>query len=53
MELCKTLNKFYTVCKILDDNYAQVNAKLKLLVLVQKTLKAAFNLLCLDTIEEM
>jgi len=53
MEICKTLNKFYTVCKILDDNYAQVNAKLKLLVLVQKTLKAAFNLLCLDTIEEM
>ena len=53
MEMCKTLNKFYSVCKILDDNYAQVNAKLKLIRLVKDSLSEAFKLLCIDTMKEM
>ncbi len=53
MEICKTLNKYYTVCKILDDNLAQVKAKLELLNLVKQTLAHAFNIICIETIEEM
>lgn len=53
MEICKTLNKFYSVCKILDDNLSQVNAKLKLLNLVKIVLENAFKLICLETLEEM
>ena len=53
MEICKTLNKYYTVCKILDDNLAQVKAKLELLTLVKQTLSHAFNIICIETIEEM
>ncbi len=53
MEMCKTLNKYYTVCKILDDNLAQVSAKLQLLNMVKDVLAKLFNLLCIETIEEM
>lgn len=53
MEMCKTLNKYYTVCKILDDNLSQVKAKLQLLTLIKNTLSKAFNLICLETMEEM
>lgn len=53
MDICKTLNKYYTVCKILDDNLTQVKAKLQLLNLVKDVLSIAFNLICLETIEEM
>ena len=53
MEMCKTLNKYYTVCKILDDNLPQVKAKLQLLTLVKDVLSKAFNLICLETMEEM
>ncbi|MBQ7880280.1 MAG: arginine--tRNA ligase [Clostridia bacterium] len=53
MEMCKTLNKYYTVCKILDDNMAQVKAKLQLLTLVKDVLSTAFNLICIETVEEM
>ena len=53
MEICKTLNKYYTVCKILDDNLPQVKAKLQLLNLVKDVLNVAFNLICLETMEEM
>ena len=53
MEMCKTLNKYYTVCKILDDNLSQVKAKLQLLNLVKEVLSKSFNLICIETIEEM
>lgn len=53
MEICKTANKYYTVCKILDDNLAQVKAKLQLLNLVKTTLSHTFNLICIETIDEM
>ena len=53
MEICKTLNKYYTVCKILDDNLSQVKAKLELLNLVKQTLAHTFNIICIETIEEM
>lgn len=53
MDLCKALNKFYTVCKIIDANIPQVNAKLKLMQKVKSTLEQTFHLLCLETIKEM
>ena len=53
MEMCKTANKYYTVCKILDDNLCQVKAKLQLLNLVKTTLSHAFNIICIETIDEM
>lgn len=53
MEICKTLNKYYTVCKILDDNLAQVKAKLQLLNLVKSVLSTSFNLICIETMDEM
>ena len=53
MEMCKTLNKYYTVCKILDDNLPQVKAKLQLICLVKNVLSVAFNIICLETMEEM
>ena len=53
MEMCKTLNKYYTVCKILDDNLSQVKAKLQLLNLIKNVLGKAFNIICLETLEEM
>ena len=53
MDMCKTLNKYYTICKVLDDNLAQVKAKLQLLTLVKNVLSNAFNIICIETIEEM
>ena len=53
MEMCKTANKYYTVCKILDENKSQVKAKLELLTLVKNTLSTAFKLICIETVEEM
>ena len=53
MEMCKTVNKYYTVCKILDENLHQVKAKLQLLNLVKEVLSKAFNLICVETMEEM
>ena len=53
MEICKTLNKYYTVCKILDDNMPQVKAKLQLLNLIKSVLELAFHCICIETIQEM
>lgn len=53
MEICKITNKYYTMCKILDDNLQQVQAKLKLLNLVKRVLEISFDIICIDTIEEM
>jgi len=53
MEMCKTVNKYYTVCKILDENLPQVKSKLALLNLVKDVLAKSFKLICLETMEEM
>ena len=53
MDMCKTLNKFYSVCKIIDGSPVQINAKIKLLLKVKESLDILFNLLCIDTIQEM
>ena len=53
MEMCKTVNKYYTVCKILDENLSQVKAKLQLLTLVKDVLSKAFGVICIETMEEM
>ena len=53
MEMCKTVNKYYTVCKILDENLSQVKAKLQLLNLVKDVISKAFNIICIETMEEM
>lgn len=53
MEMCKTANKYYTVCKILDNNLPQVKAKLQLLNLVKDVLAHAFKLICIETVDEM
>lgn len=53
MEMCKTLNKFYTVCKVLDDNLAEVKAKVEMLTKVKDCLQKAFHLLCIEAVVEM
>ena len=53
MDICKTLNKFYSICKIIDGTDAEINAKVKLLLKVKQTLEIAFKLLCIDTVQEM
>jgi len=53
MDICKTLNKFYTTTKVLDGTNEQIKAKLKLLTCVKYALKALFNLICIDTLKEM
>jgi arginyl-tRNA synthetase len=53
MEMCKILNKYYSVCKIIDGSDAEINAKIKLLLKVKQALENLFKLLCIDTIQEM
>ncbi len=53
MDICKTLNKFYTNTKVLEGENAQIKAKIELLTCVKKTLNTLFNLMCIDTLEEM
>ena len=53
MDICKTLNKFYTNTKVLDGNLSQIKAKLDLLMCVKKSLKKLFDLICIDTLVEM
>lgn len=53
MDICKTLNKFYTTTKVLDGTTAQIKAKLELLQCVKLALQILFNLICIDTLKEM
>lgn len=53
MELCKAFNKFYTSSKVLDGNDSTTKAKIKLVQVLADTLKLGFNLICIDTLEEM
>lgn len=53
MEMCKTFNKMYTNCKILDGNDATTKAKINLVRALKDTLAVGFNILCIDTLKEM
>lgn len=53
LDLCKLSNKFYASEKVITSNIEETNAKLYLINTIKNTLKEAFYLICLDTIEEM
>lgn len=53
IDLCKAFNKYYNSTKILDGNIASTNAKIKLIRALKTTLSVGFNLICIDTLEEM
>lgn len=53
MELCKMFNKFYTNCKILDENPATTKAKVELVKILKDTLAYGFDLICIDSLKEM
>ena len=53
MELCKLFNKFYTTTKVLDGNESTTKAKIELVKVLRDTLKVGFNLICIETLQEM
>lgn len=53
MDMCKAFNKFYTTNKVLDGNANTTSAKIQLVRALRDTLKVGFNLICIDTLEEM
>ena len=53
MDLCKAFNKFYASTKVLEGTSQEINAKISLLNKLKDTLKIGFNLICIDTLQEM
>lgn len=53
MDMCKTFNKMYTTCKILDGNNNTSKAKVNLVRTLRDCLKVGFYLICIDTLQEM
>lgn len=53
MDLCKMFNKMYGTTKILDGDDSSTKAKINLVKALADTLKLGFNLVCIDTLEEM
>lgn len=53
MDLCKMFNKFYTTSKVLDGNDNTTKAKIALVKALRDTLSVGFNLICVDTLQEM
>ena len=53
MDLCKAFNKFYASTKVLEGTLAEINAKINLLNNLKNILKIGFNLICIDTLNEM
>ena len=53
MDICKTLNKFYTNTRVLDGSKEEIKAKINLLISVKKVLTILFRLMCIDTLQEM
>jgi len=51
--MCKTFNKYYVDTKIIDVNLATTKAKLQFVEALKTTLAVGFNLICIDTLEEM
>lgn len=53
MEMCKSFNKMYTTTKVLDGNDATTKAKIALVKAMRDTLSVGFNIVCIDTLQEM
>ena len=53
MDMCKTFNKYYNSTKILEGENTQINAKIALVKALKNCLAVGFNLICIDTLEEM
>ncbi len=53
MDICKLLNKFYTSTKVLDGQAQQIVAKINLLKSTKIALALLFDLMCIDTLQEM
>lgn len=53
MEMCKTFNKFYTNCKVLDGNDSTTKAKINLVKALRDTLSVGFRISCIETLKEM
>ena len=53
LDMCKMLNKFYTTEKVITADIETTKAKIYLLKNVKKVLTKLFNLVCIDTVEEM
>lgn len=53
MDMCKTFNKMYTTCKILDGNNNTSKAKVNLVRALRDCLNVGFYLICIDTLQEM
>ncbi|MBQ0017441.1 MAG: arginine--tRNA ligase, partial [Clostridiales bacterium] len=53
LEICKLTNKFYMSEKVLSENVESTKAKAYVLKNVKETLAHLFNLICIETIEEM
>lgn len=53
MDMCKTFNHFYTTTKVLDGNDATTIAKINLIKSLKACLSVGFNIICIDTLQEM
>lgn len=53
MDMCKAFNKLYTTTKVLDGNSSSTKAKVQMIKALRDTLKLAFNLVCIGTLQEM
>lgn len=53
MDICKLLNKFYTSTKVLDGESGEIVAKVNLLKSTKIALALLFDLMCIDTLQEM
>ena len=53
LDMCKMINKFYTTEKVITENLEATKAKIYLLKNIKKILTNLFNLVCIDTVEEM
>ena len=53
LDMCKLINKFYTTEKVITTDIETTKAKIYLLKNIKKLLTNLFNLVCIDTVEEM
>lgn len=53
MDICKLLNKFYTTTRVLDGQPGEIVAKINLINCTKIALASLFDLMCIDTLQEM
>ena len=53
LDICKQFNKFYTTEKVVTDDLESTTAKIDVLQNLKTVLEKLFNLICIDTVEEM